>query len=144
MENDMTQSHEEHAKGILPIHKVVTVIDQKEGVDAALAALAEVGIADDDIMVHHGAEAVTYFDLEGEHSSKLRNLVRRYQRLQGIEKKMLDDVEIGLKNGSYMIGVDTHGKEDLQMPIVDALKPSTKHHIYYCGRFTISILEFAE
>ena len=139
----MTQSPNERAKGILPYNKVVTVIETKAGVDQAVVALKALGVDEDDILVHHGKQAETYFDLDGSESGFLHNLIRRYQRLQGIEKKLFDDVEEGINAGYYMVGVDTHGHEELQMRIRDALKPCTRHHIYYCSRFTISILEFA-
>lgn len=139
----MTQPLEKPAKGILPYNKVVTVIETKAELDQAVTALTATGIAEADILIHHGKQAENYFDLDGSESGFIRNLVRRYQRLQGIEKKMFNDVEAGIEGGHYMIGVDTHGHEEQQITIRDALSPSTRHHIYYCSRFTISILTFA-
>ncbi len=140
----MTQSPEERAKGILPFNKVVTVIETKENADKAVAALIDAGIPDDDILLHHGEQADKYFDADGTNTSLFHNLVRRYQRLQGIEKKMFDDLEVGLEKGYYMLGVETHGNDKSKMTIRDAINPYTSHHIFYCSRFTISILEFAD
>jgi hypothetical protein len=57
---------------------------------------------------------------------------------------MLDGAEAALNAGHYLIGVQTDGSEEQQIKGRDALLPFADNHIYFCGRFAITILEFAE
>ncbi|MCP4417364.1 MAG: hypothetical protein GY805_12135 [Chloroflexi bacterium] len=141
----MTQSPtERRSKDFLPVNKVVTVLETKETADNAITVLMAAGFAENDIYLHHGEQGQQYIDADGSRHGFLAKLVRVYQRLQGIEKRMLDDAEAGLNAGHYLIGVQTDGSEEQQIKGRDALAAFTDQHIYFCGRFTITILEFAK
>lgn len=136
----MTQSPTERAKGLLPYNKVVTRIETEAGKEAAVAALVAANFAESDIYVHHGEQGEQYLDIDGSAHGFIGRLVRGYQRLQGVEKKMMDDAEDALKAGHYLVGAQTDGSEAQQIAARDALAPQTDYNVYWCGRFTITIL----
>jgi len=141
----MTQSPtERHGGEVLPINKAVTIVETKEAADQAVAALTAAGFAETDIYIHHGEQGKQYIDADGSRHGFLNKLIRTYQRLQGIEKMMLDGAEAGLNAGHYLIGIQTDGSEEQKIKGRDALAPFTDNHIYFCGRFSITILEFAK
>ncbi len=139
----MTQSPNfRPGKEILPTNKVVTVIATRDEVDMAVKDLVAAGFGEDVIYIHHGEQGKNYIDADGSRHGFLSSVIRKYQRLQGTEKRMLEDAEAGLEAGQYLIGVQTDGREEQQIAARDALTPFTKNNIYFCGRFTIMILLF--
>lgn len=139
----MTQSPSTRSgRQILPTNKVVTVIATEEAVNEAVADLIAFGFEEEAIFIHHGEQGQSYIDPDGTRGGLLSSMVRRYQRLQGNEKRMLDDAEAGLEEGQYLIGVQTDGSEEQQIAARDALAPYTQKSIYFCGRFTIMILVY--
>lgn len=139
----MTQSPSTRSgRQILPTNKVVTVIATEEAVNEAIADLIAFGFEEVAIFIHHGEQGQSYIDPDGTRGGLLSSMVRRYQRLQGNEKRMLDDAEAGLEEGQYLIGVQTDGSEEQQIAARDALAPYTQKSIYFCGRFTIMILVY--
>ncbi len=137
----MTQSPTERAKGLLPYNKVVTRIETETGKQTAVAALVAAGFDEPNIYVHHGEQGEAYLDVDGSARGFVGRLVRGYQRLQGIEKQMLDDAEDAIKAGHYLVGVQTDGSEEQQIAARDALAPHTDYNVYWCGKFTITILK---
>ncbi len=141
----MTQSPSEHGHlDMLPYNKVVTVVETKDELDNALAALKRVGFAETDLFTHHGEEGREYLDPDGEHHGFLFRLRRKYQRLQGTEKRMLDGADEALDAGYYLLGIQIDGSEELQVKARDAIDPFTEHSIYFCGSFTMTILKLGK
>ena len=141
----MTQSQPEQGHlDILPYNKVVTVIEKKADLDRALATLAAAGFAETNLFIHHGEEAQKYLDIDGEYHGFFFRLARKYQRLQGTEKRMLDGADEALNAGHYLLGVQTDGSEELQVKARDAIEPFTQHSIYFCGNFTMTILKLGK
>ena len=141
----MTQSQTERGHlDMLPFNKVVTVVETEAELDQALAALVKAGFAKTDLFTHHGKEGRKYLDPDGEYHGFLFRLRRKYQRLQGTEKRMLDGADIALDAGHYLLGIQTDGSEELQVKARDALVPFTQHSIYFCGNYTMTILRLGQ
>lgn len=135
---------DEHVKEILPYNKVVTTIETETKANQAVAALTAAGVSEENITLYHGKQAEQFLDLDGSQSGFFFKLVRRYQRLQGLEKKMMDEGEAALKAGHYLLGVQTDGSHEQQIQARDAMKPYTANYIYFCGHIAITVLAIGE
>ena len=141
----MTQSPTQQGHmDALPFNKVTTVVETKEELDQAIEALLAAGFPESDLFVHHGEQGRRYLDPDGDYHSFLFRLRRKYQRLQGTEKRMLDDADAALDAGHYLLGIQIDGSEELQVKVLDTIQPFTDRSIYFCGRFTIIILSLGK
>ena len=119
-------------------------ITTETGAQSATAALIAAGFPEDETYILHGERGRRHIDIDGSEGGFFWRLMRSYQRLQGIEKQMIDDADEALKSGQYLVGVDTDGSEEQQVKARDALLPHTDFHIYFCGRYTITIIGSAK
>lgn len=132
--------YERSALQILPINKVVSVVETQEAADVVTASAAAAGFKSDDIFIHHGESGKEYIDPDGSHKGFFAQLMRSYQRLSGPEKRMLDMSESALEAGHYLVGIQTNGSEEMRHLAHDVIEPHTNYAIYFCGKFTITVM----
>jgi len=132
--------YERNTLQILPINKVVGVLETQEAVDAVISSAKEAGFKDTDVLIHHGESGKEYIDPDGSHRGIVAQWVRSYQRLSGPEKRMLDMSESALEAGKYLVGIQTNGSEEMRDSARDVIAPHTKSPMYFCGKFTITVL----
>ena len=140
----MSQSPSEPLNQLLPYNKVISRITTEVGAQAAVASLVAAGFPENETYILHGEEGQRYIDIDGSGHGFFGRLVRSYMRLQGIEKQMMDDADEALKSGQYLVGVDVDGSEEQQVQARDALVAHTDFNIYFCGRYTITIVASAK
>lgn len=137
----MTQSPpDRNTREFLPINKVLTFAPTEADAEAMVAALIRAGFTPDEIQIHHGEEGEQYIDADGSRRGFVSKMMRSYQRLSGVEARMLKEAEAALAAGFYLIGVQTDGGEDERMRARDAMDAHTTYTIYYCGKSTIMML----
>ena len=94
-----------------PLHKVVSVFDSSDDVDAALSELQADGFSLDDIEAFCGMEGEKRLDFDGEGHGYLTKLVRSAQHI-GPDRTYLERYERHLRDGHCMILVKVRKKDD--------------------------------
>ncbi len=140
----MSQSPTEPINQLLPYNKVISRITTEAVAQAAVASLVAAGFPENETYILHGEQGRRHIDIDGSEQGFFWRLMRSYQRLQGIEKQMMDDADEALKSGQYLVGVDTDGSEEQQIKARDALASHTDFNVYFCGRYTITIIASAK
>jgi len=123
---------------------ILSVFTTKEDVDEVLAKLQKAGFSDEKIAVGHGQAHLDQIDLDGSRHGVVTKFVRQYQRSAGAEAYMIRQSEVALKHGEYTILVRTDGSEEQQVAVQDVMISHTEKSIFYCGRFTITILQLGK
>ena len=136
----MSQSPNEPLNQLLPYNKVIARITTEASAQAAVASLVAAGFPENETYILHGEQGQRHIDIDGSGHGLIGRIVRNYMRLQGIEKQMMDDADEALKSGQYLVGVDVDGSDEQQQIARNALAPHTDFNIYFCGRFTITIV----
>ena len=92
---EMSQSPTEPINQLLPYNKVISRITTEEAAQTAVASLVTAGFPEEKTYLLHGEQGRRYIDIDGSGHGVFGRLMRSYQRLQGNEKKMIDDADEG-------------------------------------------------
>ena len=124
-----------------PHYAVVSIFTSKENLEAAMSMLKEAGFQDDHVRFQFGEEGLKTIDPDGSHHGFWGRLMRGYQRLSGTESIVIKSVELALKNGEYVLRVDTNGSDEQRDLAKQAMQSKTDRTIFYFGNGTISVLK---
>jgi hypothetical protein len=114
---------------------VYAVIDDAQGLDAAVDALFAAGHDSDDVTILCGAEGVALLDPDGSRHGRLGRLVRTVQNF-GPERQQLREVEEELWRGHFAVGVHvTDGGEKDRAARV--LVEHGGHFVHHDGQWEI-------
>ncbi|MCX6050752.1 MAG: hypothetical protein NT075_37155 [Chloroflexi bacterium] len=133
-------SHLDTKFHVLPTHAVISVFATKAAVDSLLTDLKAAGFDDDKIQQRYGAEGLQLVDPDGSHHGFWAKILRGYQRLSGMEARLLDEVETALKANQYALRVDTDSSEAQQSAVLTAMLAHTDKSVFYVGHGTITVL----
>ena len=135
----MTNQVDEHFH-ILPRNAVISVFSNQAALDGVISALQQAGFAADKLHHRHGEEGLRLVDPDGSHHGLWARLLRSYQRLAGMEARLLEEVEAALKHGEYAVRVDTDGSETQRAAALNTMLLHTDKSIFYTGSGTITVL----
>ncbi|MEM7798689.1 MAG: hypothetical protein AAF633_05830, partial [Chloroflexota bacterium] len=83
-------------------------------------------------------------DPDGSHGGFWGRFIRWYQRLGGPEARMLEQVELALKNNEFAIRVDIDDSDEKRDSVSAAMEDHTNRTIFYILGGTISVLKMGE
>lgn len=129
---------------LAPHHAVVSIFTSKESLDVVIATLKDAGFQDDHLRFQFGEEGLKTIDPDGSHHGFWGRLMRGYQRLVGTEASIIKAVELALKNGEYVLRVDTDGSDEKRDLALEAMQSQTDRSIIYFGGGTISVLKLGK
>ena len=129
---------------LAPYHAVVSIFTNKENLDVVISSLKEAGFQDDQLRFQFGEEGLKTIDPDGSHHGFWGRLMRGYQRLVGTEASTIKAVELALKNGEYVLRVDTDGSDEMRDVALEAMQSQTDRTIIYFGSGTISVLKMGK
>lgn len=124
----------------LPKKAVISVFSNQAALDSVMGALQQAGFAADKLQYKHGEEGLRLIDPDGSHHGLWARLLRSYQRLAGMEARLLEEVEAALKHGEYAMRVDTDGSETQRATALHTMLLHTDKSIFYTGTGTITVL----
>jgi hypothetical protein len=97
---------------------LLAVIDDPTLLTAAVNALLRAGSAAGDVVVLSGHRGLDVVDANGDHSGRLKRVLRTLQHLNRIEARHLQDYEAALRAGGHVIGIRLHHAPEHQ-PMLD-------------------------
>lgn len=117
-----------------PLHKVVTVFEDPDKMEAAVNELRENGFSDDDIEAYCGFEGEKRIDFTGARHGVLATILRSMQHI-GPDRTYLERYEKHLQEGHcmVMVGVRTKLKKERAARI---LHHHTGERVTYFGLLT--------
>ncbi|MEM7034989.1 MAG: hypothetical protein AAF629_35950 [Chloroflexota bacterium] len=124
-----------------PVNRVLCIVENKDKLDSALAALKQAGFNDEAVGVLQGQEGLDYLDPDGSHHGIWGRILRFLQH-HGDEAQLFEQTEAALKSGYYAIGVLTDGSDEQKALALEAVKPHAMFDsaIYFAGHGTLELL----
>lgn len=129
-------SEEKHDFHAMPTNTILGIIDDREMVEKAIAALRDSGIAESDIHVYRGQSGEKELDFTGESHGLLATFIRTLQHYSG-ERQYLETYKADLDAGATLLMIHYHSEEDRQM-IADVLFDFGARRVTRFGLWTIT------
>jgi len=117
-----------------PLHKVVSVFESSDDVDAVLSELQANGFSTDDIEAFCGIEGEKRLDFSGESHGRFAKVLRSVQHV-GPDRTYLERYEKHLHDGHCMVMVSVRSKLKKERA-ARILHHHTKERVTYFGLFT--------
>lgn len=114
-----------------PIYKVVSVFENPDDVDAAVADLSSNGFSIDDIETFCGLEGSSERDFKGTQLGIWASFIHAFQRV-GPERTYLERYEKALNEGHCLLMVQVQ-KEDRKQKAAEILHSHTGERVTYFG-----------
>lgn len=131
-------SEEKHEFHAMPTNTILGVIDDREKVEKAIAALRDSGIAESDIHVYRGQSGEKELDFTGESHGLLATFIRTLQHYSG-ERQYLETYKADLDAGATLLMIHYRNEEDRQR-IADVLFDFGARRVTRFGLWTITEL----
>jgi hypothetical protein len=123
-----------------PMRRVVAIIDDDPGVEAALQNLRQAGVDVGAVNVLSGPEGARLLDRTGTGHGLRARLLRLLQR-GAYESEALQAHETALTNGHHVIYVPV-SNDDERANVVEILSAAGGHHRLFFGRWGIEEIRF--
>ncbi len=128
-----------HATGYKhwPTHAVTADFPQGVGISALQRALADAGLAPDQVQVFQGEAGADQLDLKGERHGGWAQFRRALERVFADEMAFLDRAEEVLRAGGVVVAAFTGGDDAQKARAAEVLKSYGGQRVRYWGQWTI-------